>query len=449
MTRLTKRIVDAAEARDADYILWDDDLPGFGLRVFSSGRKSYLVQYRALGRTRRYTIGLHGVWTPETARQEAKVQQGRIAAGDNPSEERRLDHKSITIKELCKLYVADLEAGLILGKGGRPKKASTILTDIGRIERHIIPLLGVRRVKDLTKAEVNRLMKDIIAGRSRISVKTNKLRGKSIVKGGPGTATRTIGLLGGILTYAVEAGIIEHNPTHGLKKPKYAIRTRRLSEDEYRLMGDMLRDAAKNKKYAMTIDIIKQIAFTGCRRGEIVGLRWEEVDTASSCLRLIDSKEGASVRPIGLPVVEFLEARRERIISDYVFPSIFGDKAFGSFPNHWEELFKKSKLSDVTPHVLRHSFASIANDLGYTEVTIAALMGHSKGSVTSKYIHTMDAALIMAADSIAGYIQGLLDGIKFKSTAYSFDRKARKSALAQFLIEARAQAEILEETNIV
>ena len=98
---------------------------------------------------------------------------------------------------------------------------------------------------------------------------------------------------------------------------------------------------------------------------------------------------------------------------------------------------RKLKPSDVTPHVLRHSFASIANDLGYTEVTISALMGHSKGSVTSKFIHTMDTALVMAADNIAGYIQGLIEGIKFKHTAYSFDRESRKNALAQFLQSAQ------------
>jgi hypothetical protein len=95
-----------------------------------------------------------------------------------------------------------------------------------------------------------------------------------------------------------------------------------------------------------------------------------------------------------------------------------------------------SPLADVTPHVLRHSFASIANDLGFTEVTIAALVGHSKGSVTSKYIHTLDTALIMAADTISGYIQGLLDGVAFKQTAYALDRDSRKAALARFLQKA-------------
>ena len=94
---------------------------------------------------------------------------------------------------------------------------------------------------------------------------------------------------------------------------------------------------------------------------------------------------------------------------------------------------------------LRHSLASIANDLGFTEVTIAALVGHAKGSVTSKYIHTLDTALIMAADTISGYIQGLLDGIEFKQTAYALDRDSRKAALARFLKRASSGGEQLIE----
>lgn len=446
MTKLTKRVVDAADVREKDYFIWDDELPGFGLRVFASGKRSYLIQYRALGRTRRYTIGLHGIWTPETARQEAKAQLGRVARGDNPSEERQLDHQAMTVKELCTLYLKDLKAGLIIGKGGRPKKATTIVTDTGRIERHIMPLIGARRVKDLTKADINKVLKDIMAGKTRVSVRTKKLRGKAIVRGGAGTATRTVGLLGGILTYAVDAGIIDRNPAHGIKKPKDNVRKRRLSEAEYRTLGVMLREAVKNEKYAMTVEIIRQIALTGCRRSEMISLMWSEADTEASCLRLEDSKEGESIRPIGLPVVEYLEQRRKGAEGTYVFPGQGEDNAFGSFPNHWEQLFKDSLLSDVTPHVLRHSFASIANDLGFTEVTIAALVGHSKGSVTSKYIHSLDTALIMAADTISGYIQGLLEGIEFKQTAYALDRGSRKAALVRFL-EKAAGDEVLEDQD--
>lgn len=436
MAKLTKRVVDAADTREKDYFIWDDELPGFGLRVFASGKRSYLIQYRAAGRTRRFTIGLHGVWTAETARQEAKVQLGRVAKGDNPSEERQLDHKAITVKELCTLYLHDMNAGLILGKGGRPKKPSTVTVDTGRINRHIIPLVGTRRVKDLTKADVNKLLKDVMAGKTSVSVKTDKLRGRAIVRGGAGTATRTVGLLGGILTYAIDAGIIERNPAHGIKKPKDNVRKRRLSEEEYRVLGTMLCEAAGTEKYAVTVEIIRQIAMTGCRRSEMIGLKWSEVDTDASCLRLEDSKEGYSIRPIGLPVVEGLEQHARSRAGTYVFPGQDEDNAFGGFPNHWEQIFRNSPLAGVTPHVLRHSFASIANDLGFTEVTIAALVGHSKGSVTSKYIHSLDTALIMAADTIAGYIRGLLDGVAFKQTAYALDRDSRKAALARFLHSA-------------
>ena len=439
MAKLTKRVVDAAAAREKDYFIWDDELPGFGLRIFASGKRSYLIQYRAVGRTRRYTIGLHGVWTAETARQRAKVQLGRVAQGDNPSEERLLDHQAVTVKKLCAMYLKDLEAGLILGKGGRPKKATTIVSDTGRIHRHIIPLIGSRRVKDLVKADIAKVLKDIMAGKTAVSVKTKKLRGKAVVTGGAGTATRTIGLLGGIFTYAMEAGIITTNPAHGIRKPKDAVRDRRLTETEYRMLGEILHEAAATPKFEMTVDIIRQIALTGCRRSEIIGLRWTEADIDASCLRLADSKEGASVRPIGLAAVEYLEERHKAAKGTYVFPGQCEDKAFGGFPNHWRQIFRGSPLSDVTPHVLRHSFASIANDLGFTEVTIAALVGHSKGTVTSKYIHTLDTALIMAADTISGYIQGLLDGVKFKQTAYAFDRDSRKVALARFLAGAREE----------
>ncbi|HBO2075786.1 TPA: tyrosine-type recombinase/integrase [Pseudomonas aeruginosa] len=441
MAKLTKRVVDAAAAREKDYFIWDDELPGFGLRIFASGRRSYLIQYRAAGRTRRYTIGLHGVWTAETARQEAKVQLGRVAQGDNPSEERLLDHQAVTVKELCTMYLKDLEAGLILGKGGRPKKATTIVSDTGRIHRHIVPLIGNRRVKDLVKADIAKVLKDIMAGKTAVAVKTKKLRGKAVVTGGAGTATRTIGLLGGILTYAMEAGIITSNPAHGIRKPKDNVRDRRLNEAEYRTLGKMLREAAKNPKYTMTVEIIRHIALTGCRRSEMIGLKWTEADTDASCMRLEDSKEGASIRPIGLAVVEYLEERRKTATGAYVFPGQSEDNAFGGFPNHWRQIFRDSPLSDVTPHVLRHSFASIANDLGFTEVTIAALVGHSKGTVTSKYIHTLDTALIMAADTISGYVQGLLDGVKFKQTAYALDRNSRKAALSHFLKKATDGAE--------
>lgn len=412
MPKLTKRIVDQVETEKADYFIWDDDLQGFGLRVFTSGRRSYVVQYRAKGRTRRFTIGPHGVWTPETARGEARILLGRVAQGDNPAEERELDHKAITIKELCERYLEDAKAGLILGKKRRPKKDSTIYTDEGRIKRHIIPLLGTRRVKDIKSADITRFMRDVAAGRTKMTEKTKKY-GRTIVRGGIGTGTRTLGLLGAILTYARENGIIETNPARGIRKAADQKRNRRLSEDEYRLLGQLLRDADHDDQLSTAATMIRALALTGCRRGEIINLDWREVDAASSCIRLSDSKEGASVRPIGLPVVEFLEARRSDTIAGIVFEGTVEGKPLIGFPKHWRKILAGSPLAGITPHVLRHSFASVANDLGFTESTVAALLGHAQGSMTSRYIHSVDTALIMAADTVAGYVQGLLDGVFF------------------------------------
>lgn len=437
MTKLTKRSVEAVQPQSKGHVVWDDELPGFGLRVYPSGKRSYLIQYRAKGRSRRYTIGIHGVWTPETARREAKALLGQIAQGEDPAAEREEERRAVTVRELCEQYIADMEAGLVLGKGGRPKKATTVATDVGRIRRHIIPLLGTRRIKDITKPDMNNLMKDIIAGKTRVVMKTEKLRGKAIVRGGRGTAIRTMGLLGGIFTYAIEAGIIDQNPTHGLKKPRYKVRDRRLSEAECRTLGRILKDVQHDSHFGIHAEILRLIALTGCRRGEIISLRWSEVDIEGSCLRLKDSKEGASVRPVGLPVVDYLEAARLKRDGTYVFPGQGEDNAVGNFPQSWKKLFADTPLWDVTPHVLRHSFASIANDLGFTEITIAALIGHAKGSVTSKYVHTLDATLVMAADTVSGYIKALLRGVEFKRNNYAMDRRSRQNSIEDLLNDVR------------
>ncbi len=120
-----------------------------------------------------------------------------------------------------------------------------------------------------------------------------------------------------------------------------------------------------------------------------------------------------------------------------MFPIASHENAFGGFVRHWRDLFRGTALHDVTPHVLRHSFASLANDLGFTEVTIAALVGHAHGSITSRYIHSIDANLVSAADTMAGFIQGLLEGKEYKRAIHSLDRVARKKAITGFLNSAQ------------
>lgn len=433
MPKLTKSVVDEAIPREKQFTIWCSELKGFGAFVQPSGSRTYFVDYRNRdGVRKRMTIGRHGKITAEQARKLAIAALGDTVKGRDPAEERVQERKALAVKELCDRYLAAADKGLILGKGDRPKKASSLYVDRGRINRHIVPLLGARRVQSLKPADINKFIEDVASGKTAIIEKTKKKRGKSVVRGGLGTAARTVGLLGGILTYAVGQGLIEKNPVHGIRKAADGVKRRRLSDDEYRLLGKILRERAADEQFETAVQIVRHLALTACRRGEVINLRRSEVDVDGSCLRLVDSKEGASVRPVGLPVVDLLAPLIDgNDDHSFVFKGTAEGKPLVGFPKLWKKLFKDTALADITPHVLRHSFSSIANDLGFTEATIGALLGHSRGTVTGRYIHTVDALLVMAADTVAGYVQGLLDGKKFQRTAYALDRPSREAVLAR------------------
>jgi len=408
MPKLTKRVVDAAEPSGRDYFIWCDELPGFGVRVFASGKRSYLVQYRAEGRTRRVTIGLHGPVTCEEARKRARDILGRVAAGENPAEDREAERKAMTVRQLCEAYLAATAKGMILGKRGLPKKASTLETDIGRINRHIIPLLGNRKVRDLTTPDITRFMRDVIAGKTATDEKTG-LRGRAIVTGGSGVAARTVGLLGGICSYAVSEGIIPANPVRGVRRPADERREVRLSPEQYRALGLALDKAEEQGTAWQPIMAARLLALTGCRRNEIAELQWADVDLPGRCLRLSDSKTGKSVRPLG--------GAADAILADlpqsgaFVLPGRDPERPFSGLPKAWLRIIADaSELTGVTMHGLRHGFASVAADLGLTEITIAALLGHSTASVTGRYIHHVDTALCAAADRVAARIAAAMNG---------------------------------------
>jgi integrase len=446
MPKLTKSIVDAATPREKQFTIWCSELKGFGIFVQPSGSRTYFVDYRNRdGVRKRMTIGRHGKITAEEARKLAIATLGETVKGRDPAEDRVQKRKALTVKELCDRYLAAAEKGLVLGKGDRPKKPSSLYVDRGRINRHIVPLLGNKRVQSLRPADINKFIEDVATGKSATIEKTSKKRGKSIVRGGLGTAARTVGLLGGILSYAVSQGVIENNPVRGIRKPADGVKKRRLSDDEYRLLGRMLQQKGEDEQFKTTVQIIRHLALTACRRGEAINLIASEVDVGGSCLRLVDSKEGASVRPVGLPVLDLLAP----LLSEdrgFVFKSTVDGKPLVGFPRLWKKLVKDTPLAGVTPHVLRHSFSSIANDLGFTEATIGALMGHSRGTITGRYIHTVDSLLVMAADTVAGHIQGLLDGKKFRRTTYALDRASREAALVRLLEQATvAEANEVEQ----
>jgi integrase len=316
MPKLTKRIVDAAPAKEQPYYVWCSDLPGFGVRVWPSGKRIYYADYRNNGGGRkRMSLGHHGKLTAEEARKLAIITLGDVLKGEDPALDRATRRKSLTISELCDDYLKAADAGLIMGKRKLPKKSSTLGVDRGRIERHIKPLLGTKLVRDIAQADVNRFIRDVTMGKTAVVEKTEKKRGKAVVEGGAGTAARTAGLLGGILTYAVSEGVIPFNPARGAKRQADASRTRRLTPEEYRRLGKALKAADDEGEPEQGITGIWLLALTGCRVSEIVGLKLTEIDTARSCLRLADSKEGASVRPLGAAAVSVIRAAKRPSMS--------------------------------------------------------------------------------------------------------------------------------------
>jgi integrase len=410
MPRLTKRVVDAAEIRPTDYFIWCSEMPGFGVRIYPSGKRGYLAQYRVDGRTRRVKIGLHGVLTVDQARTEAIGHLASVAKGGNPAEDRATRRQGVTVCELCDRYWRAAEKGLILGKSGGPKKPGTLYRDKSRVDCHILPLLGTRKVADLTRADVTRFMRDVAAGKTAKVEKTAKLRGKTIVEGGKGTATRTMGLLGGILSFGVSEGCLAVNPVHGVKRPADQRRTARLTPETYGKLGEALRLLEAEKASEIGLAAIRLLALTGCRRGEIEQLRWAEIDLEGCALRLADTKEGASVRPLGEAARDLLRGLPRVKGCEFVLPGRSDNTAYGGLARLWRRVGEKVTLEGMTLHGLRHSFASTAGDLGYTEATIGAMLGHSSGTVTGRYVHHLDAVLIAAADKVTREIAAAMEG---------------------------------------
>jgi integrase len=408
--RINKRSVDALPTgRDA--VFFDADLRGFAVRTKPSGAKSYLVQYQKAGRTRRFTIGSHGQLTAAQARDQAAIILGRIKTGDDPSEQRKLDRAAITVRELAILYFEAADRGLILGKKGTAKKSSTLAVDRGRVDRHIIPLIGSRLVKDLRLADITRFLRDVSIGKTATDVRTGP-RGRAIVRGGKGTASRTVGLLGGMLSFAVSEGIIELNPATGVQRPADGRRRVRLSAKQYQELGGVLRRAESAGEPWQPLAMIKLLALTGCRRGEIENLKWADVDLESAALRLSDTKTGASVRPLGTEAIAVLTLLPRT--EGFVFPcgrkSDRGVQPYQGLPKVWRKLIQSNEsLEELTPHTLRHGFGSMAHDAGYTELTIGALLGHSVATVTGRYVHHVDEVLIRAADRVSAEIAKMME----------------------------------------
>jgi integrase len=412
--KLTKRVVDGAQAGQYRYIVWDIEVRGFGLRVEPSGRKTFIARYRAGGgRTgiqRQKTIGQYGKTTPDQARRLARLTLAAAERGDDPVETARTNREpAITIAEVCEWYLEQATVGRIRGRKGRPIKPSTLIMDRSRIETHVKPLLGKRPVRVLSWQDLEDMQAKIALGKTTKQALDNGVRRKrgGVASGGDAVAARTLGMLSTILEHAVRNRLIPHNPAKGARKIAGQRRTFRLSMEQVRSLGEHIRKASQDGESATGLGVIRFILLSGFRRNEALALQ-------RSCLfergvNLPDSKSGPQVRPIGGAAMDVLKAHAQNTSGKWFFPADRGEGHFIGVRKVLGRVCRKANLKGVTPHVLRHTFASAAGDLGYSELTIAGLLGHAGGSVTAGYVH-LDAALVAAADRVSSVLAAALDG---------------------------------------
>jgi integrase len=385
-------------ALQASKTIWDSIVTGFGARRQLSETVSYFVFYRTIGRRQRwFTIGHHGSpWTPDTARTEAKRLLGLVATGEDPASAKEAHRGAIAISDLCDQYYADAVAGRVLKRSGKPKKPSTLAGDKGKLERHIKPLVGSMAVTAFTPQDAERLLHDIAES-------------KEAGIGGKGAATRALGLLGAIFDYAKKRGLRPDNPVHGTARFAYGRRERRLTDAEYGLLGEGLRKAEKEDFWPPAIAAARLIALTGWRKGEALGLQWTELDLTRRTATLGDTKTGRSVRPLSQAACDLL-TRQPQGPNSLVFAGAHGGSGADTFKRQFKKVAALGGLpADISAHTLRHSFVSIAADLGLSELIIAALVGHAGRSVTSRYAHGADAVLLAAADRVAERISALME----------------------------------------
>ena len=382
---LSNRTV-AALAVERDTVFWDRVLPGFGVRVYPTGGKVYIAQARErTGRKlpRRVTVGRHGVLNADEARQRAALILARIRAGEEPLPlplAARVNGGP-TVSDLAERYLAEhVEVRL------KPRTRESIR---GALRNHILPTLGGIPVAAVERRHVVDFQQSMIAY--------------------PVAANRTLKILSHMFKLGEGWGLAPEgcNPCRKIEKFPERPRERFLTDAEFARLGRVLDEAvATGRGSPAAVAAIRLLMLTGCRRSEVLTLRWADVDLEAGELHLGDGKTGPRTVQLPPTAVRLLETLPRRKDSPWVFPGNDKDGRYGADGlNHvWQTVRSRAGLHDVRLHDLRHSFASRALALGETLPVIGKLLGHSDIETTARYAHLARDFVHEAAERIADSI---------------------------------------------
>jgi len=374
MFKLTKRLVDGLEVLESEYFIWDRDMRGFGVRVYSSGVKTYLVQYRSGRRTKRLTIGKHGVLTAEEARKEARRLLGDVARGGDPSGEKQWKMREPTVAGLCDRFLEEYVT--------QHCKPTTARDYRSIIRRFIRPKLGPLPIAEVTRA-------DVVAFHHALR-KT------------PYQANRAASMLSKLFNLAEDWGLRKagSNPARRIKKFREEEKKRFLSDEEQARLGDVLADVLEDGSETIYgVSAILLLIYTGCRLNEILTLRWDYV--TAHHLELPDSKTGRRRIPLPREAYDVLEGLPRSAENPYVILGEAKDGPLVNLQKPWRRIRDLAGLNDVRLHDLRHTYASVAMKDGIDPFTLKEIMGHKNLQTTLRYAHLADDAVQRAAGSVA------------------------------------------------
>src|SRR6266478_2871237 len=385
--RITIPLVKSLKPGDT---IWDSDVRGFGVRR-QRRDPVYVLKARIDGRQRFLTIGTHGKgWTVDSARREAARLLGLIAAGTDPARARDEAKLDPTMNALFDEYLVE---------GCTHKKSSTLLRDRSRIDRHLRPLVGHLKLRNVARAAIEKLMLDVTNGRTRRDERTGP-RGRSIVSGGAGAAIECVALLSSILTFAVHRGLRRDNPALGIELRRTK-RRRYPTADELARLGDMLAEMEADGADPFALAAIRFLCLSGCRKGEALSLKWEYVDFDRGVLCLPDTKVGARDIPIGLAALDLLRTLPRTAGNPFVFSGRVAGQPLVGLQKRWERVRAATHPGDLRLHDLRHGFASVGVNSGVSLALLQGLLGHSSPLTTSRYAHLQTDPLRIEADHIA------------------------------------------------
>ena len=373
MSTISNRMVGKLKVAK-DTVFWDKELTGFGVRVYPTGSKVYIAQARGPAGPRRVTVGRHGVINADEARRRAAHVIARIKAGGEAVPKPLRPRAGPTVAELAGRYMAEhVEVRC------KPRTAAAVRAALGV---HVLPALGRMPIEAVERAQVAALHRGL--------------------HDTPAAANAALRVLSSMFEAAGDWGLAPEgtNPCRGVAQYPRRRRERFLTEAEFERLGCALDEAeAEGAVYAAAA--VRLLMLTGCRKSEVLSLRWEDVYLDDAELRLADSKTGARVVPLPPPAVELLAALPRLPGNPWVIPGRKPGARLSGLDHAWRKVRERAGLEDVRVHDLRHSYASRALALGENLTMIGKLLGHSHIQTTSRYAHLARDTVREAAERIA------------------------------------------------